>query len=283
MMFTAPKTSGAFHWVQLSSGPALVCDALAPFASHFFTTRAWTLGRPSNAAEGWIEVAAAAAVRPACLTHLRQVHGSAAVVRRKAATGTTSADSADSALQEADILLTDDPDQAIAVKAADCLPILFVDRKTRVVAAAHAGWRGLASRVPQVAVDRLETEFGSSRRDLLVAVGPAIGACCYEVGSDVRARFDTFPTSDVERWFAAQPAAWSMNPSLPTLVRSGRPDHWFFDGWQCARDQLASAGVPVEQIFVVELCTASHPDAFCSYRREGAAAGRMVGVIKPKT
>jgi hypothetical protein len=284
MMFTPPKPNGAFRWVQLPAGPALVCESLEPFARHFFTTRDWKLGERTEQDGGWVQIAEAAQVPRPALRHLRQVHGADAVVLRKAA-GQAAADRATVAAagtEEADILLTDDPTRAIAVKAADCLPILIVDRKTPVVAAAHAGWRGLASNVPLMAVDRLDAEFGSGRDDLLAAVGPAIGACCYEVGDDVRARFQMFPANDVARWFTVHPAAWPRNPPLPSLSPTRRPGHWFFDPWQCVRDQLVSAGIPSNQIFIAELCTASHPDVFCSYRREGARAGRMVGAIRLK-
>jgi purine-nucleoside/S-methyl-5'-thioadenosine phosphorylase / adenosine deaminase len=278
MMFTPPKPSGAFRWVQLPPGLALVCEPLDPFARHFFTTRNWRLGKRTEQDGGWGQIADAAQVPRPSINHLRQVHGAQAVVVRKAANDRRT--DVETAQEEADILLTDDPTRAIAVKAADCLPILIVDRTTRVVAAAHAGWRGLASRVPSVAVERLETEFGSRRRDLLAAVGPAIGACCYEVGDDVRGRFQSFSPHEVARWFAEQPAAWPGNPSLPALSAKRRDGHSFFDPWQCARDQLTAAGIPTEQIFVAELCTASHPDVLCSYRRDGAEAGRMVGAIR---
>jgi YfiH family protein len=277
MMFTLPKPNGDFRWVQLPAGPALVCDPLAPFASHFFTTRGWKLGDPSATEAGWIEVAEAAGVEPPLLGRLRQVHGAAAVVRRR----NSDHEKPEGNHDEADIILTDDGARAITVRVADCQPILIVDRRTRAVAAAHAGWRGLAARVPIVTVERLEAEFGSRPQDLLVAIGPSIGACCYEVGEQVRACFGGFVDTDVDRWFAVNPSLLPDNPPIATLAATRRPAHWFFDGWQCARDQLASAGVPVNQIFVSELCTASHGSTLCSYRRDGAGAtGRMVGVIK---
>jgi hypothetical protein len=280
MMFTLPKPNGPFRWVQLSGGPALVCDALTPVASHFFTTRAWKLGDPAATESGWIEVADAAGVEFARLGRLRQVHGAASVIQRK---GSEHTERNEGTLDEADIILTDDAAQAITIRVADCQPILIVDRRTRAVAAAHAGWRGLAARVPVVTVARLAAEFGSRPQDLLVAIGPSIGACCYEVGPDVRERFKAFSDAEVERWFALEPKALVGNPPVATLPATRQTGHWFFDGWQCALDQLTSAGVPADQIFVASLCTASHGGVFCSYRRDGAGAtGRMVGVIRLK-
>jgi polyphenol oxidase len=203
------------------------------------------------------------------------VHGSDVAIYR-------SGETPPAAAPNADIVLTDDDSLSVAVQTADCLPVLIVDRATRAVAAAHAGWRGLATSVPGVAVDRMAAVFGSSRADLLVAIGPAIGACCYEVGEDVRVRFEQrgFSRDQLERWFLEVPAVSPKNPPMPTLPAERRAHHWFFDSWSCVRDQLAAAGVPSEQIFGADLCTASHASTFCSYRRDGAIAGRLAGVIR---
>ena len=275
MMVTLPKPSGGFRWTQLAAGPALVCEALEPFAAHFFTTRGWRLGeRTESAAGGWKEIAEAAGVDTSRLGRLQQVHGAACVTYKK-----------DSPVGEgnppqADIVVTDDLSIAIAIQTADCVPILIADRRTNAVAAAHAGWRGLVARVPGTAVERMDRDIGSRPEDLVVAVGPAIGACCYEVGEDVRARFAEagFSSTEVARWFRAVPSLLDGNPPMPALAQA-RPDHWFFDGWSCAREQLESAGVRSDQIFVAELCTASH-EAFCSYRRDGAVAGRLAAAIR---
>jgi YfiH family protein len=170
---------------------------------------------------------------------------------------------------------------AAAVQAADCVPLLIVDQRSGAVAAAHAGWRGMAARVPAAAVDALSREFGSRPADLLAAIGPSIGACCYEVGSQVRDRFAAAGFSDTQlgRWFLDAPAPSERNHSMPGLPPRRREDHWFLDGWTIVRDQLVSAGVPADQTFGADLCTASHADLLCSYRRDGAAAGRIAGVI----
>jgi hypothetical protein len=276
-MVTLPKPNGGFRWVQLEAGPGLMCEALQPVAAHFFTTRSWRIGERTTAAEGgWEEVAAAAHVDIARLGRLHQVHGAAAATYKKGGAGPAGAP------PHADIVLTDDPSIAVGVHTADCLPILIVDRRTHAVAAAHAGWRGLAARVPAVAVDRIATDFGSRVDDLLVAVGPAIGACCYEVGEDVRVAFAQagFVSGEIDRWCRARPSSLEDNPPMRTLPATRRPDHWFFDGWSCVREQLESAGVPGDQIFIADLCTASHEAAFCSYRRDGPIAGRMAAVMR---
>ncbi len=277
---TLPKPNRGFRWTQIDGRAALVCEALEPLAFHFFTTRAWRLGeRTPESANGWYDVALAAQVRVEHFGRLHQVHGADAVTYKKGE-GVPGG-----AVPKADIGLTDDPEIALAVQTADCLPLLIADSRTRTIAAAHAGWRGLVARVPAVTVARLAQDFGSRPENLLVAVGPAIGACCYEVGEDVRARFAEagFNAAQLDRWFSPDPSALGpANPPMPRLGATRRPGHWFFDGWSCVREQLASAGVPTAQVHAAGLCTASHEAAFCSYRRDGAVAGRMAGVIRSK-
>jgi YfiH family protein len=276
MMFDmTPQPNDGFEWVQAESGPALRCGALLPIAAHLFTTRPWRLGSTTTvgADDGWGEVAGAMQVDGTHLARLHQVHGAAVVL--------ATARGRD-ALPPADIHLTRDTDLALAVQTADCLPILLADTRTGAVAAAHAGWRGLAARVPEVVVGALARQFGSRPSDLVVAVGPSIGACCYEVGADVRyaMRVAGFSEGDLERWFLDAPQPTAGNPSMPAVSSERRPHHWFFDGWSAARHQLEQAGVPGDRIHVAALCTASHPTVFCSYRRDGRPAGRMAAAIR---
>jgi len=239
--------------------PALVCEPLLAHAEHLFTTRDWTLGRgtPTSAADGWAEVAEALGVGVDRLRRLRQVHGAAVVV----------AGDAPGAPPEADVIVSARLDLAVAVQAADCVPLLVADTRTGAVAAAHAGWRGLAARVPGTTVSAMAREFGSRSGDLLAAIGPAIGPCCYEVGDDVRqAMVGAAGEHEAAAWFRAR----------------STDGKWMFDTWASARAQLVAAGVPQDQVFVAGLCTMSHPDTFCSYRRDGPPAGRIAGAIKPR-
>jgi len=217
-------------------------------------------------------VALAIGVGPRHLARARQVHGCAA------AAASTGADD----LPEADILYSDDPALAMAVQTADCLPILFGDSRTGAVAAAHAGWRGLAQGAPVSAVRALEEQFGSRPSDLVVAVGPSIGACCYEVGDEVRHRFleAGFSPDLLSRWFLDAPRRSDENPPSTTVPRPPRSGRWYLDLWQASRQQIETAGVPPAQISVAELCTASHPRLFSSYRRDGGGAGRLAGAIR---
>ncbi len=273
MILPSPTTS--FEWVGIDGVPGLVCRPLEPFAPHLFTTRHWRLGSrtlESDDTERWNEVAAALEVDERRLVRVRQVHGAEMAIARGGV----------AIRQDADIIVSDDPAFALAIRVADCVPLLIADRRTGAVAAAHAGWRGLAGRVPAAAVDALARECGSRVEDLVAAAGPSIGACCYEVGPDVREGFTLagFSRKELDEWFVNAPVPTSRNPSMPGLEAKGRPGRWFFDGWACTRGQLIAAGVRSAQIFLAEICTASHPGALCSYRRDGAPAGRLAGAIK---
>jgi hypothetical protein len=250
-----PKPTEHFTWVQ-GVHPALVCEPLRAAADHLFTTRHWALGQQTlrYQAGAWDEVARALGLGEADVVRVHQVHGTAVAVA-----GDVLGD------RDADIIISDRSDLAAAVQAADCVPLLVGDRRTGVVAAAHAGWRGLAAKVPANTIAALARQFGSRPADLLAAVGPSIGPCCYEVGGDVRNAFrQAFPAGESRDWFAA----------------GAQPDRWYFNTWMSARAQLEAAGVPPDQIYDAALCTASHPAVFCSYRRDGQAAGRIAGAIR---
>ncbi len=146
---------------------------------------------------------------------------------------------------------------ALEVRTADCVPILIAECRARVVAMAHAGWRGTSGGVVRKVVDAIVSEFGVSAADLAVAMGPHIGVCCMEVGEEV---FDGFEDPDI---FERRPE-WAK-PHLNLAVANRR--------------QLLSAGVQSHMIQTSLLCTRCRPDMFHSYRRDGAEAGRMHAVI----
>ena len=255
-----PQPNDGFVWVQATGGPALVCGPLRHLADHLFTTREWALGSGVGSDDEWAPVAAALGIDLAHLVRLRQVHGAAVVVGR-------AGDPPPSGTRpEADIMVCNDPLVAVAIQTADCVPLLIADSKSGAVAAAHAGWRGLAAGVPLAAVAALAREFNARPTDLVVAVGPSISAPSYEVGPDVAERFAAagFDNDRLARWFSD----------------GERAGHWQFDGWQATADQLAAAGVPPEQIHIAALCTAIHPNLLCSYRRDRKSAGRMAAAIR---
>ena len=217
-----PQPSDDFRWVQVGPGPALVCRALEPFADHVFSTRAWALGSGNtDELAAWTQISSHMGVTLARLVRVRQVHGADVLVRR-IGDAHPGASSEAGARDAADVIVSNDPGVALAIQVADCVPLLVADRRTGAVAAAHAGWRGLAAGVPAAAVEALAREFGSRPSDLVAAAGPSIGACCYEVGEDVRRRFKEagFTADQLARWFFQSPRPSETERLTPASAKS---------------------------------------------------------------
>jgi YfiH family protein len=224
------------------------------------------LRQPEPGDGAWREIAESLGSTEADLVRVRQVHGAEVVAGRGPGHD----------LRLADAIVADEPGLALAVQSADCVPLLLADRRGRAVAAVHAGWRGLAVGAPQAAVDELSRRYDVDSGDLLVAIGPCIGACCYQVDDLVRARFD----SRIAGCFLERATPTLRNPSMAGVEPGPESGRYYLDMAAAARLQVAAAGVPDRQIFTADLCTASHPDVLCSFRRDGVSAGRMVGAIR---
>jgi YfiH family protein len=181
---------------------------------------------------------AAGISRDSKLATLHQIHSNICVYAR----GRTGL------LGEGDALIENGPGNLVAVKTADCIPILLVDPDRRAVAAVHAGWRGTVAHIVQGAVRAMSNEFGSQAGSLLAAIGPGIGKCCYEVGADVAARF-------------------------------GESGACHIDLVEANRRQLIEAGIPASRIYAANLCTQCGAEDFHSYRRDREESGRMLSFI----
>ena len=254
-----PPVPDDFEWSTESWGPGLRCRALSAIAPHVFTTRHIAFTSPAD------ERAVSRAIGAESLALAKQVHGRQVVIVREGALLSTDR-------PEADAFVSESTTVAVAVRVADCVPLLIADRARGVVAAVHAGWRGTAARVAVAAVDALTREFGSRPADLVAAIGPSIAACCYEVGSEL---VDAFAAAGherylIDRWFVAPP------PPRGSHERSKLR----LDVAGSNRDQLVLAGVREEQIYLSGLCTAMHLDVFTSYRAENDKAGRLVAAIR---
>ena len=146
--------------------------------------------------------------------------------------------------EDADALIENTPGIAIGVKTADCVPVLLADPSSRTVAAVHAGWRGTAASIAQAAVRAMSSEFGTRPEDLRVAIGPAIGPCCFEVGPEVVREFGVI---------------------VPSRV------HLDLQGINAR--QLESAGVARKNISILEKCTKCDAAEFHSFRRDRESCG----------
>jgi len=170
-----------------------------------------------------------------------------------------------SAMEPADGLITDRPNHLIGIFTADCLPLLLAGPTRGVVAAVHAGWRGLAQRIVDKAVAMMAARWSIPASDVTAALGPCIGACCFEVGEQV-----------------LQPLRQQIADEEGIILphrdgRAGGKAMVDLQAW--ATRQLVHAGVPAEQIFAVPLCTRCHPALFSSYRRDGRRKQEMFSGI----
>ena len=171
-------------------------------------------------------------------TNLKQIHSSKVVV----------ADGRRGSLEEGDALITSEAGNWIGIRTADCVPILIADPENRVAAAIHAGWRGTVAAIVRHAVERMTQDFRTDPGRLLVAIGPAIGPCCFEVGPEVAQQF------------------YSNARTIDLATANSQ--------------RLIDAGVALEHIDVMRLCTVcSGPGQFHSFRRDKEQSGRMVSAI----
>jgi polyphenol oxidase len=256
-----PSIPDAFEWTTESWGAALRCRPLGAIAPHLFTTRQLSLASPEDS----MRLAESVGARTVAMA--KQVHGRTVVVVRDG-------DGLLAAMPEADAFVSSSRDVAVAIRVADCVPVLMADRHRGVVAAVHAGWRGTAARAASAALEALEREFGTTPADLVAAIGPSIGPCCYEVGTEL---VDAFAAAGHERYLIDR---WFLAPAPPRGSRE-RP-RLRLDVAGANRDQLLLAGVPEDQIFSSGLCTAMHLDVLTSYRAEKVAAVRLAGVIRAR-
>ena len=176
---------------------------------------------------------------------LRQLHGSAVV------------EAPWEGRPQADAAVASAPGWLLGIQTADCLPVLLVDPGRRLVAAAHAGWRGTAAGVASRAVEAL-LRRGSRPEDLVAALGPCVGACCYEVGEELRGAF---------------------GPSGAAFFRPGPGGRPHLDVRAANARQLLDAGLRPEALHHVADCTRCRAELYHSYRRDGRAAGRMISFV----
>jgi len=162
---------------------------------------------------------------------------------------------------ECDGMITARPNVALGIRTADCVPLLFVDPVRRVVGVAHAGWRGTARGIAAKMVGTFEERFSSRRKDLWIAVGPAIGPCCYQVDAPVRDAFAD--RGDAEAFLRPCP-------------EDGR---WMLDLELANRLQLLDAGIPEGNILACSLCTACRQELFFSHRGGRGRTGRLLNFL----
>jgi len=242
----------------MMSDSVITVPAFAPPKSgvrHFFGTRrhavhlAYEVGTPAPAQE--IEGVG----RSFWILSVKQVHGTDALVVDRALT------SSDRFSGGWDALVTDQRGIMVAVRTADCVPVLMHDSKRKIVAAVHAGWRGAVAGIVGKTIAVMESQFGTVPDHVQVSIGPSAGVCCYEVDQTV---LDKLPKAC---------------PDYQRVVRGQRGGKAHLDLKMLIREQARNAGIQQNSITCVNLCTICHEDLFFSYRREGKVIGTMVSAI----
>lgn len=219
---------------------------------HGFTSRYNGFGDRANGPGDHAALARALSLETTAA--MKQVHG--CDVRSVAAPEPT---------PECDGVVTDQPGLGLIVHTADCVPMLMWAETVNAVSAVHAGWRGTLANVGAAAVAELAADKGASAEELHVAIGPAIRACCFEVGDDV-----------INAFHAA-------GRDVDAISRPGRRERRHVDLIEDNRRQLLAVGVRSERIYDSGLCTVCENERFYSYRKEGKGVGRLMGVIAVKS
>lgn len=209
------------------------------------------------------------------LVQVKQIHSS--IIHR--------VNEASRELLAGDGIITNTPGLLLAIKTADCVPVLVVDVKRRVVGAFHAGWRGTVARIVEKGVGEMRRHFGSLPRDLRAAIGPCVRACCYSVGPEVIAEFESqfsYAGNLFEEVFDSN----TIHIKYPLLFLNQRaPGHGdlgpeiHLDLVEANRRQLQDAGVRKDHISVIDGCTACDTKKFFSHRAEFGKTGRMMAVV----
>lgn len=220
---------------------------------HFFGTRQHTT---RHDLEHGIPLKGVQGAAPSSWTlSVKQVHGTDALVVDRALVST------DRFIGGWDALISDQPGVMVAVRTADCVPILMHDPGRRVVAAIHAGWRGAVAGIVPKTLALLKSRFGSHPEQVRISIGPSAGVCCYEVDEPVldRLRQDFSDWGKVVRYRSGA----KVNLDLKTLIK----------------EQALAQGAAIQAITTVNLCTICHGEMFFSYRREGKVNGTMISAI----
>lgn len=223
---------------------------------------------PSRVVANRRKLAGAIGVPFAAHTYAEQVHGTSVAVIGPHEQGSGREDR-ESALADTDGVVTAEPGVSLNLMYADCVPLYFYDPVRRAVGLAHAGWKGTVGNIAQAAVARMQEAFGTKPSELLAAIGPSIGRCCYEVDEKVAGK-----VRDALNGIGAAPE------ECAGVLQAGRESGKYQLGLQTMnRLLMTKAGILSSHIEVTTLCTGCSTDLLFSHRKEGGRTGRMVAWI----
>ena len=217
---------------------------------------------PQNVLKNRKLLAGALGIQMTSLTCAKQVHDAHVRIVSEGMRGKGAADY-ESAINGTDAMVTNAANICLTILVADCVPILFYDPSKRVIGTAHAGWKGAIQQVAKKTVTVFRQDFGCLPQDIIVGIGPSIGPCCYEVGSEVISQAkDVFGTKE------------------DCMSNESADGKAYFDLKSANLKQLLQAGIPEKNIEVPKTCTCDHSDLFFSYRHEKGKTGRFgAGIV----
>lgn len=207
----------------------------------------------------WDNLATAFAIPLEQFLVVNQVHGDAIFVIKPHGSYFSSRDELNY-----DAIVTTRANLAICIKTADCVPVFIVDKVKKVIAVAHAGWKGTALEISAKVISLMQNQYRCQPQDILAAIGPSIGKCCYEVDST---------TADAFRKLS--------NYEL-FLQQGKKKDKWMLDLPEANRMQILATGIPEGNIEVSGYCTTCNQDMFFSHRGSGGVTGRQVNFMMIK-
>lgn len=166
----------------------------------------------------------------------------------------------ESDIKEVDALVTSSRDVALCIFTADCIPVFLLDVRNKVIALCHAGWRGVINNIVPKTIKVMSSQYNTNNEDIIAAVAPSIGPCCFDVGTDVAGQFmDVFEGNE------------------DIIIDKG--GHLKINLWEAIKVQLEASGLKMP-VIMSGLCTCCIPDEFYSYRRDGSVTGRMISIMQ---
>lgn len=166
-------------------------------------------------------------------------------------------------IQSVDGLITNEPNILLVTHYADCVPLYFVDPVKRAIGLSHAGWRGTAGKIAMVTIERMTECYGTDPQDLICAIGPSIGKCCYEVDKECMLNFDALEEIDKQ-----------------TCIFPKENEKYHLDLWEVNRQLMMAAGVKEENIAVSNLCTRCNHDTLFSHRATKGQRGGLAAFLE---
>ena len=213
----------------------------------------------SNVLQNWGRLAAAFAIPLEQFLVVNQVHGDNIFVIKPHGGYFSSR-----AEMDYDAIVTDRANVAICIKTADCVPVFIADRIKKIIAVVHGGWRGTSLGITAKVIRLLQDKYGSSAQDILAAIGPSIGKCCYQVDSVVA---DSFYKQKGHKHF---------------LFAGTGKNKWTLDLTEANHRQILECDIPEDNIDISDLCTMCNQDLFFSHRGSGGITGRQINFIMIK-